>query len=317
MNKNLLLSLILLTIFIASCAPIEDLERGFIGDRAPEVIDAFTGTKGIELYLEQPQAIITFPGETISFPVRVSNEGRFDTTITLYVSGYDESLMRYTQKQQRIDLKGKKSAGAEEAIPGEETIIYFETEPVELVGTSLSQNTVVTACFPYETELTYGVCVDRNANRICDLTQPTNRPLGSGQGAPVAINSITSVARGPSAGKTRITYSIKFSQADTMNNARVVDKDKLEDACQGKKLDERLDFDTIYIDEVRLGRDIDLECPAISGNRPLNLKYTDTLTCYAEITYENTDYTSGLFIKASYGFMKSVTQPITIQALIT
>ena len=311
MKKRILLSIILLSVFIASCAPGET-ERGFGQGQAEQKTDAFSGTTGINLVLEQPQRIVTFPGETISFPLRVSNDGRYDTTVTLYVSGYDKSLVTYTQEQQTISLQGKKSAGLGQIIPGETKIVYFETQPVRLVGTSLQQDAVVTACFPYVTELTYGVCIDRNANRVCDITQPQNPSLSSGQAAPVSITSISSVAMGPSAGKTRVTYSIKFSQSDT---GRIVNKNKLNDACLGRKLDERTDFDIIYIDEIRLGADVLLECPAIAGGMPLNLKYSDTLTCYAQVTYENTDYTSGLYVKASYGYLKSVTQPITIEAL--
>ncbi|MBW2995243.1 hypothetical protein KY312_02735 [Candidatus Woesearchaeota archaeon] len=312
MNKKLMV-IVFLTVLIISCMPGQR-ERGF-GDRE-EAVGAFTGTKGVEIYLEQPQKIITFPGETVEFPIRVSNEGRFDTTVTLYVSGYDESLMQYSPKQQTATLKGKKSAGADQVIPGETEIVYFRTNQVELFGTSkIPQNTVVTACFPYETELTYGVCVDRNANGRCDLTaQPENIALSSGQGAPIAITNIAGVARGPSAGKTRVTYSIMFSQVDNTNNPKIVKEDKLGDACQGKKLNQYTDFGVINIDEIRLGKDIALECPAISGGRPLNIQ-TTTLTCYAEIPYENSDYISGLSIRASYGFMKSVTQQIEIQAL--
>jgi hypothetical protein len=312
--RKTLLCILILTLFVASCAP-GDRERGFRDRDGEGDLEAYTGTKGIELYLEQPQKIITFPGETLTFPVRVANEGRFDTDVTLYVSGFDEGLMRYTQKEQTMSLAGKRSAGAGQAIPGETQIIYFSTDPVSLVGTSLPQNTIVTACFEYETELTYGVCVDRNANAKCDLTaSPEAGALGSGQGAPVAVSSITATARGPISDKTIVTYIIKFAQADTTNGAKVVKKDKLQQACKGEKLNEIVDFNKIHIDEVKLGADIELDCVTADG--VIDLRYGGTLTCNAEINYQSTDYSSGLYIKASYGFLKSVTQPIEIQSLV-
>jgi hypothetical protein len=305
--KKIFFVLLILSLFITACT-------GGKNETNTKTGEAYTGTSGVELFLDQAEPILVFPGEKLTFPVRVVNMGRFDTDVVLSVSGYDPSLMEYSKKQQIVTpLEGKKSAGLQ-AIPGQEEVVYFDSTPVKIVGTSLSQNTVVTACYLYQTELTYGVCVDRNANSKCDMTAPKNAELAAGQGAPVAITSITSLARGPSSGKTRVTFAIAFTQVDTTNNAKIVRRDKVDSPCNGEKLDLRQDFDSITIDEIRLGNELKLNCPAVSDGRPLNLKYTNTLTCYAEIPYENADYNSGLYIKASYGMLTSVTQPITIEA---
>ncbi|MBW3011991.1 hypothetical protein KY311_02315 [Candidatus Woesearchaeota archaeon] len=291
---------------VVSCAQ-DGTQRGLfgIGGKEEKAEGTYVGTKGIEISLEDPSSIRVTPGDSFAFDVRVENLGWSNANVELYLSGYDPSFLKYNRNKASVSLNGKSGVG-DSIVPGDWDILRFESSSISSPGQLFPQNTVITACYQYETQLTYSTCIDGDADQKCELSV-SNPSLGAGQGAPVGVDSVTSSATRKAGGKVRQSYTISFSQKDSDNQARIIAKDKVSDACAGKALDQYRDFDIISIDDVRLGN-LRLEC---LPKGTLNLAHQNTITCFADIS-STSDYTSALVVKASYGVKKQITKPITI-----
>jgi len=304
-TKKLFILSAVLIVLLVSCTVQDGTERGFFGSKQPKQESAYVGLKGVEISLENPGLLKVTKGDSIFFDLRVENLGWADTTVNLYASGFDPSFVSYKQFKNSVQLKGK-SGVSDAVIPGDWDIVSFESNPVSTPGLQFPQNTVITACFPYMTQITYATCVDANADGQCTLGV-SNNALTQGQGAPVAIDSITSTSTRKAGNMVRLTFTISLSQKDIENGAQIVRKTKLQDACSGKPLDQYRDFGIINIDEVKLGTTA-LTC---LPKETLNLENQKSITCYTD-AQSRSDLASALVLKLSYGVKKQVTKPITI-----
>jgi ASC-1-like (ASCH) protein len=302
--KKVIFAAFLLFILVA-CTAQEGTERGLFGQKQPTKETAYTGTKGVEISLEDPSMLKVTKGDSIFFDLRVENLGWFATTVYLYVSGFDPAFVTYKSFKNQLTLNGKTGV-SDAVIPGDWEIVSFESNPVSSPGLQFPQNTVISACYLYQTQITYATCVDENADGKCTLAV-TNNPLSSGQGAPVVIDSVTSTATRKASNMVRLTYTIALSQKDLDNIAQIIRKEKVQDACTGKPLDQYRDYGVLNIDDARLGSK-SLTC---LPKDTINLQSQKSVTCYMDTT-SGPDLASAFVFKVSYGVTKQITKPVTI-----
>lgn len=302
--RKIYFALCVLVLFLVSCTAQEGTERGFFGGGTQKKVEgAFTGLKGIELSLDNPGPAKVAQGDSFIFDLRVDNLGWYPTTVNLYLSGFDPAFLTYDKTNAEVQLNGK-SGIAEAIIPGDWQIVRFQSTKVSSPGQIFPQNTVITACYPYRTELTYSTCVDGDGDGKCVLAV-SNAQLSLGQGAPLAVDSVTSASTRKSANMVRVSYTIAFSQKDS--SAQLVSTEKVNEPCNGRPLDQYRDYNIVKIEDVKLG-DAALQCLPQGS---INLAYQKTITCYADIS-SRADYATAIVAKASYGMIKQITKPVTI-----
>ncbi len=150
-----------------------------------------TGKEGITAKFSPGSPPDTFyTGTSIPIIAEVANKGSYDTTVTLFLSGFDTNILSMTPLSP-IQLSGKSRQFPE----GQKVIKKITDMKATLPpgsDTFSDLQVILTACYEYETKATLQVCVDPNpasgTEKVCDASKPIS--LSSGQGAPVAITSI-------------------------------------------------------------------------------------------------------------------------------
>ncbi len=207
MRNAVLVTCIILLLVLAGC-------RGGFPGRAQTKEQAFTeefrrGTQGLTMRFSQnlPPARL-FSGEELAAVLELENRGTY--TIggpgdRIYLTGFDPSIIAGISPagEQIPLLEGRTqfiSQGGFDTVSFRAQTRFLEDRyPVRLLAT---------ACYGYETVATANVCIDPDPysptirQKVC-TTQ--NVPLGSGQGAPIAVTLVESDA---SPGKTR--FKIHF-----------------------------------------------------------------------------------------------------------
>jgi len=190
MTKNLLVFALLVSLIVLSACS---------GSKKTPKTDIFKGTQGIVMnYMaDAPRSLIYYAGEdastVLNILLEVRNKGTFGSSGTIYLTGFDRSIISIASSQQSFssaDLDPVSTYNPE----GGYKIFKFEPTSITLPKAMNEYSPIfqATACYQYQTNAVVQVCVDP---KPYDTTKkkpctPTNVGLSGGQGAPIAVTSV-------------------------------------------------------------------------------------------------------------------------------
>lgn len=261
-----------------------------------------TGNEGVVMEFSDYGIDEFFAGEEYSMVLELRNRGTFpednddSLDVELIFSGFDRNLIGLPYSDS-VSIQGGKTQTNQEG-----GLEYYELEfDVNLYedADSLPQDIKVTACYEYETRAPIDVCVDPNPIKNDeDSCNPGVLEVGSGQGAPIAVTSVTQESL---KGKTR--YTIKIQNVGT----GIVFRDN---NCLNPELSDK---DVVYVNSVYLG-DEEMDCSPEERVRLVN--GIGTLTCTLDGLDENQPaYTTSLGVYLEYNYKDSIVKPVLIKRL--
>lgn len=226
---------------------------------------------------------------------------------------------------------------------GENEIVQYMLKTKSLPSLKTKQDTqvIATACYEYATTFTGEVCVDTNINKgslfkgSCIAKDITS---GS-QGSPIVIEKVSVKALRDSPQYIRPAWDIQIKNA---GNGRVINKEKIEEACSSAGLQTR-DYNLVVLDKVILSNaayqytfngldpitrterkdENDHDTIECSPN-PLILKEGEQSIFHCAIkkglqdaafSTDQPPYTTPIQIDLSFGYQFSRTVPVTIEKM--
>ena len=196
MKKEVIVTLLIITLFLTSCGYKPSAGETPLESSASQK-QANTGTQGVEF-----KFIKNYPPKTIydttSFQgiVEVWNKGNFDLKAGdcfLELIGYDKNIMRMYSRQACISsgtLEGKKAHN----LKGSYNQVEFKSSSITLPTgvTHYSPTLNLVACYEYKTEANPMVCVENSlyqvssAQKSCQVKDVSS----GGQAAPVSVSYV-------------------------------------------------------------------------------------------------------------------------------
>lgn len=246
-----------------------------------------------------------YGGDRFDIYVEIKNVGAAPVSGELYLSGYDEGILTGISRSTGFSIMEHKTRYNPE---GGYTVLNQQGLAVMPPGVPRHPTTVVaTACYNYETLASPTVCIDPNPNKV--RTSRTCSPgsivgLGSSQGGPVAVSSVVQESR-----LGVVTFRIYLTN---VGGGKVLDASKTH-YCMSPYLS-FADEDIVYVESVSLGTGAHLSCnPAQGDGIRLQNGRTGFLICTGSVDENVMDpYTTTLNIKLHYGYMQSISRPVTI-----
>jgi len=262
-----------------------------------------TGTQGVTVdFVQNSPPDTIYAGEVYTLALEVRNRGAHplnedDMTVSLFFSGFDDTLLTGINDES-ITVFDKKTVTNPEG--GFEIFdldfgvqIYDDTD-------SLPQDIRVTACYDYETVAGLDVCVDPDPTKDDDDScRPAGASGAGGQGAPVAITSVT---QEPLKGKTRFTMRIQnVGTGDVFRGSNCLNIDRREK-------------DIIQFHGASIGN-TPLTCSADASGEIRLVNGVGTLTCTGEVDVNDPAYLTSLGIRLTYNYKDSVSKRVTIKRI--
>ena len=262
-----------------------------------------SGTQGVTVdFIQNSPPDTIYAGEVYSLALEVRNRGahpldRDDLNVSLFFSGFDDTLLTGVNDI-TANVLDKKTVTNPEG--GFEIVdldfgvqIYDDTD-------SLPQDIRVTACYEYETVAGLDICVDPDPTKDDDDScRPSGASGAGGQGAPVAITSVTQEAL---KGKTRFTMRLQnVGTGDVFRGSDCLNIDRREK-------------DIVAFQGASIGN-IPLTCSADSTGEIRLVNGVGTLTCTGDVDVNNPAYLTSLGIRVTYNYKDSVSKRITIKRI--
>ncbi|MAG07865.1 hypothetical protein CMO89_00150 [Candidatus Woesearchaeota archaeon] len=283
--SSLILGLTLLT-FAVGCARIEE----------GAVVDWHSGFKGVEMnFMEGAPPRVVYDNDSHDVMLEAWNKG---TSLidhgTIYLSGYDSGILTALRNSTSFNFTDADADRKSEYNPeGGYTTVNVGKTNVTYNFTTGALNTKIkaTAVYPYTTEFSTDVCVDRNpytpGDKVCEMA---GKATPGGQGAPVAVTNIE-----PQAMKDKVRFKITFRNA---GNGEVIDKAKT--GTNPSALNPN-DYDYVNISESKLGGTSGGSC------QPTNVKLVNGQGfTFCTFDVSNADaYITRLDLKLKYGYIST------------
>ncbi len=316
------ISLLLLVILLVSCSG--GTERGY-GKKASVVGGEFiTGTRGVDLKLEDPGTLTVPLREPAFFVVIAENLGNKEANLQFLISGADKKFIEFDQPEEKDSLlKGKTRYGK-----GDQGYFSFLSKATDIADVKgiklLSQPTTVNVCYPYETFIQIPVKI--NLRPEINKLIPSEYSIGTsqGQGAPVGINSLKMKSYRRSADATQVALEFELSQFDRSNGAEVyIDDSGTANPCGSapdvRKLLENKNH--VVMSDVKVSN-LDINCPSLEArkNLPGSVDFTRTpvVTCMADLkrgSYPGDELNTVVTAKLKYKMKHSLVKNIIIENL--
>lgn len=250
-TKLLLLSLVVLSLFIAGCTTDN-------GDRRD--INFRTGSQALDVQFLQPGLEEYYEGDQLVVLAEYFNRGTSDIVGgQFYVSGYDPSYMRISPDPAFITIDGKDEydpTGRNSQVLTLKSTQLRLPENVERYDQTLK----LTSCYDYRSEVSVELCIDPDPNgrrvssKICNMV-----PASPGaQGAPIVVTYVE-----PIVSRNDLRLNIEFAN---QGDGVVFDRRLGNDECFGN-LDRYTDANKVDLVNVEFsGRGLYCE-----PNNPLRL----------------------------------------------
>ncbi len=191
-KEAVLVVLILLILFSAGCGVRQTSDADTVSQEK-----IYSGTGGLTMtFLKNNPPDKIYDTEPLSMIVGLANKGISDlsgTRCSLYLSGYDDNIIRGLPKSVACGLLEPKSTYNPE---GGYVTAEFSTDHSFLLPEGLDfldQSFMVTACYEYKTIARPVVCIDPHLHtigaidRACNVQDVT---LTGGQGSPVSVDKV-------------------------------------------------------------------------------------------------------------------------------
>lgn len=318
--KKIMLLLGFLSFFLVSCGVLNTTNSN--GD----IPDIHKGTVGLTMeFLKNTPPKEVF--EETQFPIllRVHNQGTYsleneDVLLTLGLErSYTKSIILEetdevnagsTESEALFYVGGKTIANPR----GDQEVVSFTATAGKIDPQSEAHPTTViaTLCYPYKTEFTTDVCVDRDPNNIYVVKKACNVQdisLGGGQGAPVAVSKVE-VQMLPLEGGQGVRPQFIF-HVENKGRGEVINLDFHKDFCRSKTGD----FDHRNINAVQFSAKLsnqNLKCSTSLGEGNGGLirlrAKSDRVRCTIEegLDTEQISYVSPLVVVMEYGYTESM-----------
>lgn len=279
------------------------------GSEVPVDNDYRKGSLGVSLgFLEgvPPEEIIE--NSAFQVGVELKNLGAYNISGGYLDISYDEDYVQiYSPRSQNVFLEGKNVFNKE----GEEKILFFTAESLELETQSQSHTIPIIAsfCYRYETILEELICVGSKFETRKDKGDPVcevqDKSYG-GQGSPVVISKVEyNVVPVGDTENSQVLFEIEINHKDSVGGL-VSNYDSYRSSCQGK-----LSSDDLNVVNVKAYlSDFKLDC----GDESFTFregKYV--LRCSSEeIPSIIMPYEAPLYVKLNYGYVVSESTSIDI-----
>jgi len=261
-----------------------------------------SGTQGLRMeFLQNPAEI--YEGSTFSTLVELENRGAEDIRRGAYMLRTDDYLVDLSSSPTgTFQLKGNlHSIGGLTRIQFK-GLTKFLSSKTERTATNLGFD----ACYEYQTLADANVCVDtdivnNNPNKVC---KPSTTGMAGGQGAPVAVTSVTTKMM-PGEAEDTIIPQFVISVANTDGGILTAPASALS-TCTGRVI-EREDLNKVAV-QAQLGGET-LDC----GEGIANI-VDKTIVCTLDsgIPKSAGTYLSQLGITLDYGYQQTITQSFSI-----
>lgn len=235
----------------------------------------------------------------------IENVGATDIRTGQYILSSDDPLVQSEQKSRSVfSLKGRSLYNDK----GDEITRIHKFVTGELPDNSKSRSVALrlTYCYGYSTEASAIVCIDADpigkGRKPCSVSSVS---LGGGQGAPVAVASITpSMTQGADASTIVPSFEIQLSN---VGDGYVFASNAVSDMC-GPSSPNPDDVGTVEV-RATLG-DVPLVCDATV----VNLVKDSTITCSLQqgVRREVGTYSSPITVSIDYGYMSTITRSVTV-----
>lgn len=302
----------------------------------PQVADYRRGTGAITMQFvpnaPPDQFYAPEEGESLTFPVglRLANTGATDVNLGyislavekeyVNIQGWDFSEAAVSSggspERASFQLRGRSNIFPR----GDEVVVLATLEPRQIDPQIMQHDTtiIVTACYPYETQASAGICVDTDifglkpVQKVCT---PRRISLSGGQGGPVVISSIEEriLPQGDAYVRPQFVLTI-----ENKGGGSVFNKEKVGEACSSAPLG-MTDYNLVHIDEMAFsGFSIangDITCTPSPLRMTNNRGTIKCMVAEGRIPASQDTYQTELFVKLSYGYTKSISKTVRLERI--
>lgn len=301
----MLFVLLVLTFLVVSC---QYTQRG-----KPQPVLAYTGTQGLVINFvpNYPPTVIYSSGNNEDSEhnviVEIRNKGAYKTSGQLYLTGFDQNIIKITDTPRALPtIEGKSPLNLEGGyaqiqFPSTTTFWIDLPEGTDVYPVTLQ----ATACYDYRTIATLSVCVDPDPYGVIrqKACVPFGANTGGGQGAPVAI---TSVQQESLPGKVIFKMTIS-----NVGGGQVLDEGLSSQCTQRLKYAQQ---DIIRIVKAQLSGASGSCTPSVGQDLRM-VNNQAQLTCTFNLPTGKLAYTTTLEVELAYGYMSSIFIPIQIKKI--
>jgi len=273
--------------------------------------DIFSGIQGLELsFMEGAPPNEVYQDTSFDIFVELHNQNALDVkrgTIKLSIP----YLFEVSDKTKTIDtMMGK------ETYPGGETEI-IEWTGVKVKGTTVRKDTRQTAnvqvCYAGDLEAQPMVCVrprpgsDGIIEGECNIGK---KSLSGGQGAPIAVTSVTETVLKESDNTNTMVFRF---EVEDVGGGKVIDVGEVNDCSISAKDKTKAE---IIIEKVTwLGSETGFECEGgkEEKDKVIMLNGKGVFKCTSPAISNDEHYSLPLYIKMNYGYVKSINKGFTLK----
>jgi len=263
-----------------------------------------TGTDGVVLSFVDSGISEYHADEEYSMVLEVRNRGTYPENdddslpVDIYFTGFDRDLLPDLDYAAVDVIGGKTPTNPEGGLEYYDIDFYVRMYADD---DEIEQDIKATACYPYSTKAPIDVCVDPNpVENEEDSCTPGVLEYSSGQGAPIAITSVTAQSL-----KGKVRYAIEFQNVGT---GTVYDGGTDRSTCLNPELSAK---DIVWVDGVYLG-DYTMDCTPSDRVRLVN--GVGRMSCSLDgLDIDEPSYITSLGVQLSYTYKNSIVKKVYLK----
>jgi len=267
-------------------------------------INYLRGTQGIEhQFLRGSPPNNVYNGDTFGVGLELMNKGVTPALVYYFFTGFDPYVFAFDHSFGSIMMNDARTQyNFEGGYDIVEALVTVYTPPE---SDSFTQPIKAIVCYDYETKVEAPICIDPQPNKgdTDDVCQAGPGEVGGGQGAPVAVTSITQEAQ---PWKTRFKVTVS-----NVGGGQVLDH-SITPYCIDPH-NRQMEYDRVYIECVWLGNE--QACLPCEPNPVLIRDGGGTFYCRHDMIGTTTwnAYKTLLNMRLSYGYKNTIEKTILVK----